>query len=116
MIEEINKRYGGFHDAIISNISYSRSIENESIIEITLSVMSLECVYENIKILLSEISYFRFIEKNYSSSLIINGVVLVEEEGVITLDFFPEISASGYTITEDSDFLIRCKHISYEVI
>lgn len=118
MIEEIKRKYEDFGDAVISQVCYSRTLEDKGIIQITLAAMNSEneYVFENIKLTLSDISTFRFVEMNNVSSLIINGAVLAENEGIITLDFFPEISASGNTINEASDFLIRCYQITYELL
>lgn len=118
MLQEIVKKYGDFGDALISEVCYSLSVEDNGAIKITLATMNAENDYkfENIRLILSDISDYRFIEKNYSSSLIIYGAVLIEEKDTITVDFFPEITDDGDIINEESRFLIRCKHISYEVI
>lgn len=118
MIEEIKEKYEDFADSLISQVSYLRTLDNQGIIEITLAVMNAENDYkfENIKLVLSNISTFRFVEMNNTSSLIIYGAILSQDNGVITLDFFPEIHDDKYVVNEESDFLVRCKHITYEFI
>ncbi|MNY22205.1 hypothetical protein D3C86_1558000 [compost metagenome] len=119
MIELIKERYKGFPDAVISEIFYKRYLSvagfDEGVVEVYLRAENIDGDYEIVKLIFSDIISFRFIEIENSSNLILNGIFLEKDGNVITCDFFPLIYNYGVVENKDSDFMIKCKSLNFEI-
>jgi hypothetical protein len=120
MLQKIKEKYKGFSDAVISEISYKRYLNpngsDKGIVEVYLRAENNEGDYEIVKLKFIEIISFRFIESRDSSSLILNEILMKQEDEIITFDFFPLIYSSGIIENINSDFMIKCKDISFEIM
>lgn len=120
MLEKIIERYSVFADSVISELNYKRYLNisgiDVGVIEIYLRAENKFGDYEIVKLKFSEIILFRFIELPGTSSLIINGAYLNKENDVITFDFFPLIYSSGNVENANSDLMIKCKKITFEIL
>lgn len=114
MIQEITDKYKSFHDATIDKITYQRTINDEGFIIVNINAMNFKnnFEFEKVEITLKGIRSFRLVESFPYSSLIITAAVIIEEEGLITVDFFPDIYKDKLVINEDSDFIVKCNSIT----
>lgn len=117
MLEEIARKYGNFHDAVILEIRY-QSNEGYSTVEITVSCMNSEKDYdwEVIRIKCGKLTLFRFEERYNTSSTIITSALVKGESDLMTIDFFPKIIGRENFENPESDFIIKFKEMSYELI
>lgn len=117
MIKEINEKFGDFHDTVISSITYSRSTNEDGKIVIAIRAINLQTMeFENVSIVFEEVLSFRLIELEAFYSLIINSALIIESKDVIVFDFFPDIYSDRLELNEGSDFIIKCKRVSYKVL
>ncbi|MGE6355545.1 hypothetical protein ACQKCJ_16875 [Flavobacterium sp. NPDC079362] len=120
MLEKIIDQYKGFSDSVISEISYKRFLSDSGfdngIIDIILRSENKNADYEIVKLQFSEIISFRFIEIENSPSLIINEALIKKANDVIIFDFFPLIQNSEILENIESDLIIKCKNISFEIL
>lgn len=120
MLEKITDRYDRFADSVISEFTYRRYLNvngfDEGVIDVYIRAESKSADYEIVKLKFSEIISFRFLENQDSSSLIINEAYINEENNIITFDFFPLIYAAGTRENIDSDFIVKCKKVSFEIL
>lgn len=85
-------------------------------IEIILKTVNNTTDYEVVKLFFLEIVTFRYIETYKTSNLVIKEVLLNKEDNIITVDFSPLIYDDGIKENINSDFMIKCKEIRYEVL
>lgn len=118
MFKEIINKYDRFSDALISEIKYN-SLENTREVTVTIKCMNSlnDFQWEIVKLIFTDIQFIRFIERIQTSSTFINSAMLKEEDNILIFDFFPLIF-DGDKLAEnaESDFLIKCKGVKYEVI
>ncbi|SFF38771.1 hypothetical protein SAMN05216167_1615 [Spirosoma endophyticum] len=119
MLAELVDTYERFSDALILTIHYANSIDNGRSLDVIIHCMNKQKDYEweTVKLSFMEISKFRFIENERTSSTVINSALLKNEQGQIIIDFFPFIYDDG-VLKENpsSDFSIRCRSIKYELL
>lgn len=113
MIQEIIDKYKSFHDATINKITYQRNINDEGFIIISINAMNFQnnFEFEKIEVTFERIKSFRLVESFPYSSLIITAAIISEENGLITVDFFPDIYKDKLVINENSDFIVKCHNI-----
>jgi hypothetical protein len=120
MLEKINQKYSGFSDAAIQEVNYNRYLAikgiEDGMIEVILKTKDNHGDYDTIRLLFLGIITFRFVEILNTSRLVINKVLLKEKDGIITFDFFPIIYETGIHENVNSDFIIKCMKVSYEVL
>jgi hypothetical protein len=111
----IVSKYERFADSLISAVTYN-STSTTSIVEVLMECWSNEDDYkrEKIKLKFIDIQLFRFIE--VGGSTVINSALLKNEDNLITVDFFPIRFERELLEDTNSDFLIKCKKITYEVL
>jgi hypothetical protein len=117
MIEKIIENYFELSDSWISEI---KSIDSNN--EITLELI-IHCAnrnkdysYEKVKFLFSKIISYQIIRKNIVNNFAPKDVFIKEKDGIITFDFFPIDHFDYLEENPNSDFIIKCKEISYEVL
>jgi hypothetical protein len=115
MIEKIIEDYAEFSDSWISEITL---YNNENIIEIIIHCANKnkDYSYEKVKISFKKIINYVLIEKNRISDLAPKDVLINEKNGIITFDFFPIDHFDYLEENPNSEFIIKCKEISYEVL
>jgi len=118
MFDLIIDKYESFPDSLISSVSYERSNENDGKVDIIISCMNgyNNDEFETIKLSFVGVFKFRFIENHPFSSLIINKALLINDKAGITFDFFPDIYKDGLKENLESDFIIKCTNVFFEVI
>ncbi|QMW02854.1 hypothetical protein [Spirosoma foliorum] len=122
MLSEIINTYEQFSDSLILKVCYISLTENSSnsrTIEVVIRCMNKLNDYEwdVIKLSFLDVIKFRFIENENTSSTLINSALLKREDGNVIVDFFPlYYSQSSLLENPNSDFIIYCKDLKYEVI
>ena len=93
-------------------------MKNNGRVEVYIRVMNAlnDYISEEVKLTFIDILKIRFVEEEKTSSLIINSALIKEEEGVIIMDFFPDIYSWGLKENPESDFYIKCRKVEYEVL
>ncbi|PUB24727.1 hypothetical protein C8J95_1205 [Elizabethkingia sp. YR214] len=108
MIEQIKKDYKAFSDAVIQEFNYTNHICK---IYINLYNWTTDN-RENIILLFENILLFKFFESIKINSTVISNALLKEENGIITLDFFPVyFNESRIEENKDSDFIIKSEKL-----
>ncbi len=118
MLEEIQLKYSDFHDASILRIDFTED-SNLSVIAITILCMNAEkgYEYEKIKILLSNIQFFNIKYSQNMGLLSPFSVLLTEDAGSYIIDFdCVYISENKLKVNSVSDFIIKCRTLSYQVL
>lgn len=117
MFDEIVRKYEAFNDARILSFNYNNDGVSVTV-EVVIRCMNKKNNYafEDIKLTTKGVLLFRFIESTQICSTVINRALLKEEEGVVTIDFYPEIlSKDDLRENMNSDFIIKSKTIEYRV-
>ncbi len=120
MLEELKDNYNCFHDSIITNINYGciedgYTEKRNLTIKLT-SINILTDVLEIIKIHFYDIVSFKFKEENQSAFVVFKAL-LTKDNDLIIFDFSPDIY--GDSILKEnpnSEFIIKCRKVTYEVI
>lgn len=127
MLKNLIENYEDFGDALITEIHYKSNFNYQNVvksgkheIDILISCFNRNRDYERdlIKITCIDIKSLK-IQKSES---MIFGALMKEEEGIITLDFFPILD----TVTDEGDFILReniesdciikCREVIYKVL
>jgi len=120
MLEKLNFIYKKFPDCLVQQINYKSYLSEESkeSIEITLSCYNFEKEgkREIINIIFKDLTLIKFIRINNNPSLFLDEIYIKEDEGLITFDFFPIDHFDYLEENPNSEFIIKCKKISYEVL
>jgi hypothetical protein len=118
MLEEIKLKYSHFHDAQIYKINFQEEYGNNNLI-LMLSCTSSQNDYnlDNLKISLIDVVSFKYDFKKNMGLLTIFACFLKTENDLITVDFdciyFDEENLKE---NPNSQFIIKCREISYEVL
>lgn len=118
MLEEIKLKYSHFHDAQIYKINFTDEYGNNNL-NLMLSCASSQNDYnlDNIKIFFIDVTSFKFNFKKNMGLLTIFACFLKKENDLIIADFdciyFDEDNLEE---NPKSEFIIKCKEISYEVL
>lgn len=120
MLEKINFFYKKFSDCLIKKTKYDSYISEESKerIEVTLSCFNFERENrrEIIKLIFEDLITVKFIQIKNNPSLFLDEVYILEENELITFDFFPIDHFDYLEENPNSNFIIKCKKVSYEVL
>jgi hypothetical protein len=120
MLEEIIEKYEKFPDCLIKTVKYSVSIseENNDSVETIISCFNLkeENKREIIRIIFKNIELIKFSQINRFPSLFLDEIYIKEDNGLITFDFFPIDHFDYLEENPNSEFIIKCKQVSYEVL
>ncbi|WP_343745126.1 hypothetical protein [Chitinophaga sp.] len=121
MITEITRKYGHFADALLLSFSFESNVHSASgkgKIEILINCMNSEndFEWEKVKLVFEEVTCFRFIENRNTSSVAINAAMLNHNSDEIAFDFFPLMFNHELVENPESDFIIKCKKLTYVVI
>lgn len=120
MLKELIKNYEYFHDALITEYHYKSGyhidVRKKVISEVDIYISCFHAETSNndkLKINFKEIEYFR---ANDIEGMVY-GALMKEEKGIITFDFFPTIVSSGEVEENpESNFIVKCKEVSYTII
>lgn len=117
MLKEFTEKYRDLSDTTLYGVSYSRSLDDDGFVTIVmLSYNYSENHYQKVKLTLSGIKSFRFVEIRDSSNFVINAAAIENRNNEIVLDFFPVIYANRLEINSESDFLVECLELKFEVL
>jgi hypothetical protein len=121
MITEIIGKYGNFADALVLGFSFESNVHSsfgKGEIEVFINCMNSEndFEWEKVKLVFEEVVCFRFIEHRNASSVVVNAALLKHDNDEIVFDFFPVILDQELIGNPESDFVVRCKRIRYEVV
>jgi hypothetical protein len=75
-----------------------------------------EYSYEKIKFLFSKIISYQLIRENIVNNFAPKDVFIKAKNGIITFDFFPIDHFDYLEENPNSEFIIKCKEISYIVL
>lgn len=127
MFKELIEDYEDFGDALITEIHYKSNFNYQDVtksgnheVDILISCFNRNRDYERdlIKVTCIDIKCLK-IQK---SETMIWGAFIKEEEGIITLDFFPTIDTvtdeGKYILSEntESDCIVKCSKVIYKVL
>ena len=118
MLEEIKLKYSHFHDAQIYKINFIEESGNNDL-NLILSCTSSQNDYnlDNVKLSFIDITSFKLNFKKNMGLFTIFACFLKAENDLITVDFdciyFDEDNLKE---NPNSEFIIKCKQISYEVL
>ncbi|MBV7530949.1 hypothetical protein [Chitinophaga sp. sic0106] len=117
MLKEIIERYGDFGDAIIEKVECSMGAPNK-LVCVTLNCMNSLNNYKYERIVLSfmDVSEVRYVQARNTDSTIVYKALCLEEDGEVTIDFYPDNNGNKWEINETSDCLIRSKKIELKVM
>lgn len=117
MFDEIVRKYEAFNDACILSFNYNHHLANVTVeMVITCYNKENDYAFETIRLVFRDVSLFRFIESTQICSTVINHALLREEDGLITIDFYPEFrNKDDIRVNENSDFIIKSKTIEYSL-
>ena len=121
MLNEIIDKYGKFPDSLIKVVKYSISIseKNDDSVETIISCFNgkEENKREIIRIIFKNIELIKFSQINCFPSLFLNEIYIKKENnGLITFDFFPIDHFDYLEENPNSNLIIKCKNIEYEII
>jgi hypothetical protein len=122
MLEEIIEKYGKFSDSLVSEISYKCYITEkgteDDTIEVVLRCMNFknENKFERIKLKFVGVMVYKFSQNKQYPSLFLDEVYIKEEDGIITFDFFPIDYFDYLEENPNSEFIVKCKEVSYKVL
>ena len=121
MIQEIIKKYDRFPDALILEINFksitATLFKGDVAVTLRCKNHQADFKWEVVRLTFSEVVSFRFIEHIDASSVIVYAAMIQESEGIITFDFFPLMyGAFDLRENKDSDFMIKSRSVSYEVL
>ncbi|MGB3947675.1 MAG: hypothetical protein WBM13_06805 [Bacteroidia bacterium] len=117
MLNEIINKYEQFSDALISEISY-KSTGNKKNLDVVIKCMNSlkDFEFETIKLTFIDLISVRFIEREKMSSVLINSALLKKTNNIIMFDFFPTTYDNNLVENLNSDFIIKCKEVYYDVL
>lgn len=121
MLEEIIEKYEKFPDCLIKEINYGFSISEKNYDFVVVIISCFNFKEENrreiIRIVFKNIELIKFSQINRFPSLFLDEVyILQEKDGIITFDFFPIDHFDYLEENPNSEFIIKCKEVSYEVL
>ncbi len=127
MLNQLIDNYGDFGDALITEFTYRSNIDKNTLevknndeVELYISCFNKKRNYERnlIQVICRDIIYYNF----HQIEGMIFQALLNNVNGIIVLDFFPELQSNpnGYGLISkeksDSDCIIKCKEVNYIVI
>jgi hypothetical protein len=115
MIVDLIKHYDKFSDSCIKNIKYD--LQDNRII-LTILAININYIYkwDLIEIEFNEIIKFRFIENEKTSNSVILNALIQKIDGINEFDFYPNDNGNTLILDEESDFLIKCKEVSFKIL
>ena len=119
MLEKITSEYAKFPDSLIEGIYFFPiSKESDSTIEVILSCFNLKKENKNeiIKLIFTKIELIKFNQFNDDPSLFLDEIYIDYKNDLITFDFFPIDHFDYLEENPNSNFIIKCRKISYEVL
>jgi hypothetical protein len=121
MLKEIIEKYEKFPDCLIKAVTYNMSIseKNDDSIETIISCFNLqnENKREIIQIIFKDIELIKFSQIKRFPSLFLNEIYIKREKSnLITFDFFPIDHFDYMEENPNSEFIIKCKEITYKVL
>lgn len=116
MIQEIIEKYCELSDSWVSEVKLLNN--NENILELIIDCAnkSKDYSYEKVKFSFTKMISYKLIGKNGVTDFAPKDVFINQKEGVITFDFFPIDHFDYLEENPNSEFIIKCREISYEVL
>jgi hypothetical protein len=122
VLTEIKSKYHEFGDALVSKIVFdvtgygTKNIRRNSTVKLTAYNWQAE-KREVIALSFIDIVKFRFSESKKISSTVILEAYLAQTDDLIIFDFFAlQVGQNDVAEDPNSDFVIHCREIKYEVI
>jgi hypothetical protein len=127
MLKKLIEDYEDFGDALITEIHYKSNFNYQDVlksgkheVDIVISCFNRNRDYERdlIKITCIDVKSLNI----HKSETMIFGALMKEEEGIITLDFFPILNTvtdeGEYILTEniESHCIVKCSEVIYKVL
>lgn len=117
MIKKIIEDYCEFSDSWISEIKlFENNSENVFELIIHCANKSKNYSYEKVKFSFTKVICYKLIGKKGITDFAPKDVYIKEDNGLITFDFFPIDHFDYLEENPNSEFIIKCKEISYEVL
>ena len=121
MIKDIINKYGEFSDSWITEIKYYKKMintEDINVIELIINCANKQndYIYEVVNLTFKNIVSFNFSEINKSDNFASSDVLIKTERELITFDFFPIDYFDYLEENPNSNFIIKCKEVSYKVL
>jgi hypothetical protein len=122
MIQELINRFDKFSDSVVEEIKYFFSNQGRAGKKVFAQIIirSLDRKTDKwirAKILFEDVNKFRFIENEKICSTVINAALVKIQKENIVFDFFPIFYSQSHLVENDnSDFLIYCKNVSFEIL
>jgi len=119
MLEKITSEYAKFPDSLIEGICFFPiSKKSDSTIEVTLSCYNLkkENKKETIKLIFTKIELVKFNQLNDNPSLFLDEIYIDGRNDLITFDFFPIDHFDYLEENPNSNFIIKCRKVEFEVL
>ena len=121
MIKDIINKYGEFSDSWITEIKYYKKMintEDINVIELIINCANKQndYIYEVVNLTFKNIVSFNFSEINNSDNFASSDILIKTERELITFDFFPIDYFDYLEENPNSNFIIKCKEVSYKVL
>ena len=118
MLAEIKSKYHEFGDAVISEIIYSVTGDYKRNVVVKLNAYNWQIdKREAITLSFGNVVKFRFSETKKTNSTVIFEAYIGKIDDLIIFDFFAlQISQNKVAEDPNSDFVIHCKDMKYEVM
>lgn len=119
MLEKITSNYGKFPDSLIERIIfYPITGSTESNIEVILSCYNIKNEMKNeiIKLSFKKIEQIKLSQFKDNPSLFLNEIYTENKNGLIIFDFFPIDHFDYLEENPNSNFIIKCSEIDFEVL
>jgi len=123
MLNEIKEKYQTFSDSVIHRIGFKTLNEETSLIQNDM-IIFIEALnwkndtWERLKIIFTEVTQIRIIENKRRHIDVVFEALICEDSGEVVFDFDPiDIDGVGnLKENPDSNFSVRCKSVSFELI
>jgi len=119
MLEKITTYYGKFPDSLVRQIIFNPVTGNRaSNIEVTLSCYNIkhEMRPEIIKLCFKDIVEIKLTQFKNNPSMFLDEIYINNINGLIVFDFFPIDHFDYLEENPNSNFIIKCNTINYEVL
>lgn len=118
MINEIISKYENFYDSLVTKL-YITNDYKEGVINIDLEIRCMNSLnnfnFENLSFSLESVSFFQVFNSEKLDYLVPNGIFLTKQNDLYIIDLDPIISDNSLNYNENSNFIIKCKKLSYKI-
>lgn len=116
MIEEFARAHYDFNDALINEFRFF-TVNGKPSLEILITCMNDQTDdWHTIRIVCTNVVFFKFRQDWNTSSTVVNTALTKTEGDMMTIDFFPYINGSTLEENPESDFIVKFKNFTSEII